>query len=558
MNRNHLALLLVLGLAAPAAAPACTNLLVTKGASADGSTMISYTADSHVLYGELVLRPAGVFLPGTLRDVVEWDTGKFLGRIPQAPRTWRVVGNMNEKQVAIGETTFGGRDSLRDPRAIVDYGSLMYIALERAATAREAIAVMTSLVAEHGYYSSGESFSISDPDEVWLMEMIGKGPADKGAVWVARRVPDGYISGHANQARIRQFPLRDPANCLYAPDVISFARKKGWFSGRDEDFSFADTYAPPTASKQRSCEARVWSLFRRAAPSLGLTSDLVDGSTLRKPLPLWVKPDRKLAVQDAMALMRDHFEGTPFDMNLDIGGGPYAMPYRWRPMSFTVDSVTYVHERAISTQQTGFSFVTQSRGSLPDPIGGVFWYGVDDSYLTCYVPMYCGITRAPRGWGTGVADFSAFSWESAFWVFNFVSNWVYSRYSDMVVDLQTVQGELEGGFFAQQPAIEAAAGRLYEQSPQLAVDYLSDYSARQGEMVLGRWRQLGEHLMWKYVDGNVRDTQGHVQHPKYSEAWYRAIVRDAGPRVRLPKPDAVEPPRAAAPAATPSARPTGR
>jgi dipeptidase len=557
MSRIVPVLFLLVGLAAPAVAPACTNLLVTKGASADGSTMISYTADSHALYGELVMRPAAVYPPGAMRDVVEWDTNKFLGRIPQAPRTYRVVGNMNEKQLAIGETTFTGRDSLRDPKAVMDYGSLMYIALERAATAREAIAVMTSLVAEHGYYSTGESFSISDPHEVWLMEMIGKGPDNKGAVWVARRVPDGHISGHANQARIRQFPLKDPANCLYAPDVIGFARSKGWFSGRDEDFSFADTYGPPTASKLRSCEARVWSLFRRAAPSLGLTSDMVDGSTLKKPLPLWVKPDRKLSVQDAMALMRDHFEGTPFDMNLDAGGGPYAMPYRWRPMSFVVDSVTYVHERAISTQQTGFSFVTQSRASLPGPIGGVFWYGVDDSYLTCYVPMYCGITRAPKGWGTGVASFDAFSWESAFWVFNFVSNWVYSRYSDMIVDLQTVQQEMEGGFFAQQPGVEAAAAKLYEQSPQLAVDYLTDYSTRQGEMAMERWRKLGEHLVWKYLDGNVRDTQRNVLHPKYREEWYRTIVRDAGPRVRLPKPDA-EPQRAAAPAPATTPAPAGR
>ncbi len=557
MSRSLLLLLLLTGLAAPAAAPACTNLLVTKGASADGSTMISYTADSHELYAELELRPAGVFPPGTMRDVIEWDTGKFLGRIPQAPRTYRVVGNMNEKQVAIGETTFGGRDSLRDPEAVLDYGSLMFIALERATTAREAIAVMTSRGAEHGYYSTGESFSISDPNEVWLMEMIGKGRGGRGAVWVARRVPDGYISGHANHPRIRQFPLKDPANCLYAPDVISFARAKGWFDGRDEDFSFADTYAPLTPSKLRSCEARVWNAFRRAAPSLGLTSDMVDGSTLQKRLPLWVKPDRKLAARDVQALMRDHYEGTPFDMNLDIGGGPYAMPYRWRPMSFVVDSVTYVHERAISTQQTGFSFVAQSRAGLPDPIGGVFWYGVDDSYLTVYVPFYCGITRVPRSWGTGVGDFSAFSWESAFWVFNFVSNWVYSRYSDMVVDLQTVQAELEGSFFAEQPAVEAAALKLHEQSPRLAVDYLTDYSERQGEMVTARWRRLGEHLLWKYLDGNVRDTQGGVLHPKYREAWYRAIVRDAGPRLRLPKPD-VTPPPVAAPAVTAPTTPTGR
>jgi dipeptidase len=545
MKWNVLAPLLALAVVAPRAASPCTNILVTRGASADGSTMITYAADSHTFYGELVITPRGTFAPWTTRDVIEWDTGKFLGRIPQAPRTYRVVGNMNERQVAIGETTFGGRDSLRDSAGTLDYGSLIYIALERAGSAREAIRVMTDLVAEHGYASSGESFSVSDPNEAWILEMIGKGEGVKGAVWVARRIPDGYISGHANQPRIRQFPLNDPANCLYARDVISFGREKGWFTGRDEDFSFCDTYAPLTAGKLRGCESRVWSVFRRAAPSLGLTPDYVDGSTLKKRLPLWIKPDRKLTVQDVMALMRDHFEGTAFDMTRDIGAGPFALPYRWRPMAWEVDSVKYLHERAISTQQTGFSFVTQSRAGLPDPIGGVLWLGMDDTYSTVYVPFYCGITRAPRSWAAGTADFDSFSWESAFWVFNLVANWAYSRYSDMIVDIQGVQRELEGGFFADQPEIERAARRLHDQAPQLARDYLTDYCDRQGEMVVARWRKLGEFLVWKYLDGNVRDAQGKVTHPKYPESWYRAIVRDAGERVKVLTPDAGSKPPAA-------------
>ncbi len=543
MSRTALALLAALAVFVPLPASSCTNIIVTRGASADGSTLISYAADSHTFYGELVLRPGGVFAPGTTREILEWDTGKSLGRIPQAPRTWRVVGNLNERQVAIGETTFGGRDSLRDPNGVIDYGSLIYIALERAATAREAIQLMTGLVAEHGYASTGESFSVSDPNEAWLLEMIGKGE-EKGAVWVARRVPDGCISGHANHPRIRQFPLKDPANCLYAADVISFARKKGWFAGRDEDFSFADTYAPLTPGKLRGCEGRVWSVFRRAAPSLGLTPDRVDGSTFEKRLPLWVKPDHRLTVHDVMELMRDHYEGTPFDMTVGLAAGPYGCANRWRPIEFTVDSVKYRNERPISTQQTGFSFVAQSRAGLPDPIGGVLWFGVDDTYSTVYVPFYCGITRVPRSWAAGTADFNAFSRESAFWVFNFVANWAYSRYADMIVDIQAVQRELEGGFLAQQPEVERAASKLYEQAPQLARDYLTDYCDREGERVTARWRTLGDFLVWKYLDGNVRDAQGHVTQSKAREGWYRAVAREDGARLLR-----TEPPRPAAAAA---------
>ena len=536
MARKATAFVLVLLLAdagAPRVARACTNILVSKGASADGSTMITYSADSHELYGELAFTPPGRHAAGELRDVIEWDTGKLLGRIPQAPVTYAVVGNMNEHQVSIGETTWGGREELVGPAGMVDYGSLMFIALERSSTAREAVTIMGELVAEHGYASTGESFSIADPREVWFMDLIGKGEKQKGAVWVARRLPEGTISAHANQARIRRFPLNDPESCLYSRDVVSFAREKGWFSGADEEFSFADTYAPPDHGALRFCEARVWNVFRRSAPSLKLSSDYVKPVPGAEPLPLWVKPDAKLSVRDLMALMRDHFEGTEFDMNKDIGAGPFACPYRWRPLTWEVDGQQYGNERAISTQQTGFSFVSQMRSWLPDPMGGVFWFGVDDTFSTVYVPMYCGIREVPKSFAVGAATWDAFSWDSAFWVFNFVSNWAYSRYSDMIVDIQKLQWELEGKFLAEQPEVEKTALKLYETSPLAARDYLTQYSVAQGDMVVSRWRRLGEFLVWKYLDGNVRDSQGHVTHPKYPESWYRRIVREHGEVVKV-------------------------
>lgn len=521
-------------LVAPRMAPACSSILVSRGATVDGSSLITYAADSHELYGDLVMRPASENLPGAMLEVFEWDTGKYLGEIVQAPRTYAVVGHMNERQVAIGESTFGGREELVDPTGVVDYGSLMYLALARAGTAREAIKVMTDLVAEYGYASSGESFSISDPREAWILEMIGKGPGRKGAVWVARKVPDGMISAHANHSRIRQFPLKD-ADTLYAKDVIAFAREKGYFKGKDADFSFADAYAPLDYGALRFCEARVWSVFRRAAPSQNLQSDYVRGVENAKPLPLWVKPDRKLGVHDVMELMRDHFEGTELDMTKDVGAGPFALPYRWRPMTWKVDGVEYLHERAISTQQTGFSFVAQSRAAMPDPIGGVLWFGVDDTYSTVYVPLYAGLREVPRAFAPGVATLHQLSWDSAFWVFNAVSNFAYSRYSDMIRDVRRAQAELEGDFLARQPGIEAAALKLYASSPELARDYLTDYSRRQTERTMTRWRRLGEELLVEYLDGNVKDEKGAVTHPKYPESWYRAIVKDAGERLKTRK-----------------------
>jgi len=527
---------LVVALALPSApALACTNFLVTKGASADGSTMITYAADSHVLYGELYFTPAGKHAPGSRQDVYEWDTGKLLGQIDQVPETFTVVGNMNEHQVSVGETTWGGRADLEDPEAVMDYGSLMYIALQRAKTAREAIDVMTGLVAEYGYYSSGESFSIADAEEVWLMEMIGKGPGKTGAVWVARKVPDGYISAHANAPRIRQFPQDDPENTLFADDVISFAREKGYFAGEDADFSFADTYDPANFGARRFCDARVWCMYRRAAPSNEIPEDWALGLEEAEPLPLWIKPDHKLTVADVMSYMRDHFEGTPLDMTQDIGAGPYELPYRWRPLTWKAGEQKHFNERAVSTQQTGFSFVAQARSWLPDPIGGVLWFGVDDTFSTVYFPMYCGANRVPHNFAVGTGSFDDVSWDSAFWIFNQVSNFAYLRYSDMIQDIHVAQQELESAFLAAQPEIDSAALELYGRSPRLAKDYLTDFSVQAGDSVVKRWKELSKFLLYKYLDGNVKDANGKVTHPGYPESWYEMVAEATGDHMQMRK-----------------------
>ena len=529
----------------------CTNVLVSKGASVDGSTMISYAADSHNLYGELYYKPAKDYAAGTFFDVHEWDTGKLLGKIRQARHTYSVVGNINEHQLAIGETTYGGREELADSTAIMDYGSLIYIALQRAKTARAAIDTIASLMAEYGYYSSGESFSLSDPNEVWIMEIIGKGSPqiikdakgkitkrsyNKGAVWVARKLPEGYICAHANQARIRQFPLNDPQNCVYAKDVITFAREKGWFKGEDKDFSFADTYAPLTFDALRFCEGRVYSIFRRAAPSANISADYVMGVEGAEAYPLFIKPDNKLSVKDVMSLMRDHYEGTPLDMTTDIGAGMYKCPYRWRPLTWKVDSTEYFNERAISTQQTGFSFVTQSRSWLPNFIGGIIWFGLDDTYSTVYVPMYCGITAIPNSFAEKNGDLYTFSPTSAFWAFNMVSNFAYTRYDEMIVDIQKVQSELENKYFAFQPVIEKVANDLVQSgNTQLAGEYLNEYSVNAAEQTTKRWQLLYLDLFVKYMDGNVKGPNRTVLHPPYPQSWYKSIVEDTGDKLKMKK-----------------------
>jgi dipeptidase len=538
MTNKKLATLIVLGVFSVHTAIPCTNFLITRGASADGSTMITYSADSHVLYGELYFTPSQDYPEGTMLDVYEWDTGKFLGRIPQVKHTYSVVGNMNEHQVAIGETTFGGREGLEDSTAVMDYGSLMYIALQRAKTAREAIQVITELMSAYGYYSSGESLSLSDPNEVWIMEMIGKGVGNKGAVWVARRVPDGYVCGHANQARITTFPLNDPENCLYAKDVISFAREKGFFSGLDEEFSFADAYAPLNFGAARFCESRVWSGFRKVAKDMDQYEDYAMGMNLHNRMPLWVKADKKLTVQDVMGMMRDYFQGTKMDLTQDIGAGPYQCIVRWRPMTWSLDSVNYINERAISTQQTGFSFVAQSRSWLPDPIGGILWFGVDDTYSTVYTPMYCGMSRVPGNYAVGNGSMMEFSDSSAFWIFNQVSNFAYTKYSYMIPEIQAKQKELETRYMTEVLKTDEAALALYKSNnAKKAQEILTDFSCRAGALTFDTWKGLYAHLFTKYMDGNVKtpvagQRNPNVKQPGYNEEWYRMVVKETGDKFK--------------------------
>lgn len=556
MKNKHIATALFL-IAWTGSTLACTNFLVTPGASVNGSAMITYAADAHVLYGELYFRPSANYAPGTMFDVYEWDTNKFLGRIPQVSHTYSVVGNMNEHQVAIGETTYGGRSELRDTTGIIDYGSLMYITLQRARTAREAIQIMGDLVAKYGYYSSGESFSIADKNEVWIMEMIGKGTEmvteggktynrHKGAVWVAVRIPDGYVSGHANQARIRQFPLDDPENCLYAPDVISFAREMGYYEGTDEDFSFSDTYAPVDFSGARFCEVRVWSFFKEVHDDMEQYFDYVKGSDLENRMPLYIKPNRKLSSQDLMHFMRDHLEGTELDMTKDAGAGPFGLPYRWRPLTWTYNGKTYCNERATATQQTGFSFVAESRPMKPDWLGGILWFGIDDAAATTYVPMYCGMTRIPEAYAVGNGDLLTYSATSAFWTFSFVSNFSYLRYNVMMEDVRKVQTELENKYVTEVPAIDAAAKVLYETDPEMAREFITNYSVSTGTYTVKRYKELGQFLLVKYIDGNIKQEENGVflrspdgyplspDQPGYPESWKETVVRDTGKKLRAP------------------------
>ncbi len=557
---------------------ACSNVLVTKGASTDGSNMVSYAADSHQLYGELYFKKAGLWKPGDMRRIDEWDSGKHLGYIPEVARTYQRVGNMNEHQLIIAETTYGGRPELEDPKGIMDYGSLIYVALERAKTAREAIQIVVDLANTYGYYSSGESFSIADTEEVWVMDLIGKGPDNKGIVWVARRVPDGYICAHANQARISTFPLNDPENCMYAPDVISFAREKGYFNGEDKDFSFCDAYAPLDFSAMRACEARAWAAFNILCDGKFtfedengniVTKDAYDyidyamGYDKTQRFPLFVKPSRKISVKDVADVMRDHFEGTPMDMTQDIGAGGNALPYRWRPMGFEHDGKKYVNERAIATQQTGFWFVGQSRGWLPDTIGGVNWFGCDDAATSYLTPIYTTTNEVPECFRVGNGNMITYSPTSAFWVTNRVANACYKAYDMMAPTVRAAIDSWENEMIAAVAKADEEALKMYneaEKKPRKQIkrndktqkvvdpyacvrEYLTEFSVGNAQKIFNKWVDLEVLLLVKYIDGNVKAqnedgsfvTNEHtdcipsgIKQPGYTAKWKEAVAKDHG------------------------------
>ena len=483
---------------------ACTNFLVGKSASVDGSTLISYSADSYFLFGALYQYPAATYPENTLLDVHDWDTGKYLGKIKQVEKTYSVIGNMNEHQLSIGETTFGGREELVDTTAIMDYGSLMYIALQRARTAREAIGVMSDLVAQYGYYSSGESFSIADPNEIWIMEMIGKGPQNKGAVWVAQRIPDDCVSAHANQARITTFSLQDTTSCLYSKDVIAFAREKGYFKGTNKEFSFSDTYAPLDHGALRFCEARVWTFFRKIDPTMDKYISYIKGET-KERLPLWIKPAVKVSAQNLKDYMRDQYEGTEFDMTKGLAAGPFGSKLRYSPLTFKVDSVEYGHNRPVATQQTGFTFVAQMRSWLPNYIGGILWFGVDDAATSIYVPMYCGITSIPTCYRADNGSLLEYSPTSAFWIYNGVANYAYGKYSYMFQDIKKVQVQWERDFNTFVASMDKVAIGMPEQEARAM---LTNFSNSQAENSTQSWKKLGEYLLVKYMDGNIKKESG--------------------------------------------------
>jgi dipeptidase len=494
--------------------------------------MITYTCDGEFV-PQLEYLPAADYAPGDSLAITNWS-GEVRGRVAQVAHTYAVVDLMNEHQLAIGETTFGGREELENPDGLLHYWDLMQLALQRAKTARDAIQEMTQLVDDYGYRSTGESFSIADPQEVWYMEMIGPGEGGRGAIWVALRVPDGYISAHANKARIGEFPLDDPENCLYSPNIIDFAIEKGYYNpDSGKPFRFCDAYCPPTPENLRYSATRVWSMFRRAAPSRELPTDYHRGIEGTEPYPLWIKPDKKLSLPDVISIMRDHYEGTPYDMTQGVDAGPYGTPNRWRPMDWLVDSVKYTWERPISTQQTGYSFISQSRSWLPDPVGGVYWYGVDDTYFSCYVPLYCGINSLPKSFTVG--RLGEFSWESAWWVFNFVANFANLKYSYMKEDIQKVQQELEGRFLALQPTVEKTAVELAASNPEQLTEYLTDYSVVHAEDAVRRWKELGEFLICKYNDGFIKDENGRPQPSGYPESWLREVITRRPEQFKLPQ-----------------------
>ncbi len=529
-------------LAASSAAMACTGLIAGKGATVDGSVLVTYAADSHTLYGELYYQPAANHPKGAVRKIVEWDTGKPLGEIPEVSHTYARMGNMNEHALCITESTWGGRHELAGS-GLIDYGSLIYITLERAKTAREAMAVMTDLVHQYGYASEGESCTIPQTAEAGLRAMIGQGKSAKGAVWVARRIPDDCIAGHANHSRIHKFPQKDIRNTLYSSDVISFARKQGYFTGKDEDFDFSRAYAVYDGGALRGCDGRVWAYFNKFNSAMAPYLDWVLKGEGQE-LPLWVKPDKKLSAKDLKWMMRDHFEDTPMDMTKDIGAGPYKVPYRWRPLTYKVDSVEYTHERAIATQQTGFSLVAQLRADAPELMRGVLWFGVDDANTCVYLPVYNCLNEVPHQIAVGNGDLYNLSWNAAFWVTNYVANQAYNRYSQMIPDIRKVQCAMED-------SIDMEVATLYNEidglDEEIAVRLLNGHTADWADKYTKRYKQLGDYLFVKYLDGNVkkerdggfaRNEYGLPEYPEfpgYDERYFRSIVNDpdGGERLKL-------------------------
>lgn len=531
------------------AAAACTNFIVAKGASTDGSVMCTYNADDYGMFIGLAHYAAGTHQKGEMRKVIDWDTKKYHGEIPEAPVTYNVIGNINEFQVTIGETTYGGREEMVDTTGIIDYGSLIYIALQRSRTAREAIKVMTSLAEKYGYNSEGETFTICDPNEAWIMEMMGCGGDKKQkVVWVAVRVPDNAICGHANQSRIGVFSQYQ-TEVLHSKNVVSFARQKGWYKGTDKDFSWKNTYAFPDFSGRRWCEARVWSFFNHHKDMSRWLPWAIGKDKNAEDMPLWIVPNKKLSVQDLESDMRDHYEGTELSVadGKDMGGGIWQMPYRPTPLTFKVNGKSYFNERPTSTQQTGFSYVSQMRSRLPREIGGVLWFGNDDGNMIAYTPIYCGNTVQPECYNTPGADAVTFSMKNAYWVCNWVSNMVYPRYSMMFPSLKTVRDSLEASYFANQAAVEAKAKELYKDNKDAAIKYLNDYSNQKAQQMLARWRQLAFYLIVKYNDMTVKpEADGKftrtkegigatVERPGYPEAFKEKLVKETGDKFEVPQ-----------------------
>lgn len=526
----------------------CTNFIVGKKASADGSVFCTYNADDYGMFIGLAHYPAGKHTKGEMRDIIDWDTHKYHGKIPEAPETYNVIGNMNEYQVTIAETTYGGREDMVDPTGLIDYGSLIYIALQRSKNAREAIKVMTTLAQTYGFCSEGETFTICDPNEAWIMEMQGKGPGSKSVVWVAQRIPDNAICAHANQSRIGKFNMNDKYNVMYAKDVIKFARAKGWFTGNDKDFSWKQVYATPNFEGRRFCDARVWAFFNRFKKgferylpwALGKDKDVED-------MPLWVIPDKKLSIQDVQQAMRDHYEGTPLALDsTSIGGGVWQMPYRPTPLIFSCNGKKYFNERPVSTQQTAFSFVSQMRDWLPRQIGGILWFGNDDGNMVAYTPIYCGNTVQPECYNTPGADAVTFSMNNAYWVCNWVSNMVYPRYSLMFPSLKQVRDSLEQNYFANQKEIESKALELYSSDRAEALKFLNNYSNEKAQQMLSRWKDLAFYLIVKYNDMIVKpDANGqfqrtpeglgaNVSRPGFPESFRKRLVEETGSKYEYP------------------------